>query len=364
MAFFSILECLGIGIGDEVILPAFTCSVMPNAVWRIGAVPVFADINPRFFGSGLKGIKAKISPRTKMIVAQHSFGIPCEIQAISELARNKNIFLLEDCAITFDSMVNGVKVGNFGDAAIFSTDHSKPLNTLIGGFLYTKNNSFFNKILRVTNNLMDLDQGHQERLFQRLLFEIKNYIPTRFNRIPFLSLKNKIIINKSKRQIFLDSDYGRSKTSGTYPYPAKMPAFLAQLGIFELLRWPEEKKRRKRILSRYLTLMSQSKLACNIPDIYSDSTFEITPLRYIFRHQRASEIISKMKKYIDTNLILFRQPIVCLSVDITEIGYKYGDCRNAESVCSSIINWPCVIPESEIDELFVIFKYFLINNGY
>ena len=63
-----------------------------------------------------------------MIVAQHSFGIPCEIQPIVNFAKKKNIFLLEDCALTMGSSIKGIKCGNFGDAALFSTDNTKLIN--------------------------------------------------------------------------------------------------------------------------------------------------------------------------------------------------------------------------------------------
>lgn len=71
MAFFTILKILNIGLGDKVILPGFTCSVMPNAVWRTGATPVFADIDLETFGSDARGIEKRITSRTKLVVAQH-----------------------------------------------------------------------------------------------------------------------------------------------------------------------------------------------------------------------------------------------------------------------------------------------------
>ena len=69
-----------------------------------------------------------------------------ELKPIVELATNNSIFLLEDCALTLGSSIDGVVCGNFGDAALFSTDHSKPLNTLTGGFIYTKDSELFKKI--------------------------------------------------------------------------------------------------------------------------------------------------------------------------------------------------------------------------
>ena len=139
---FSLMKILEIEEGDEVIL-RHTCSVMVNAVFRVGATPIFADIDRNTFGSSKIEIEKKISPSTKMIVAQHSFGIPCDIVPILELARSKGIFLLEDCAISFGSKINGVQIGNLGDASLFSIDHSKPLNACIGGLIYTNNISLF-----------------------------------------------------------------------------------------------------------------------------------------------------------------------------------------------------------------------------
>ena len=136
MAFFSLLKAFNVGVGDEVILPGFTCSVMPNAVLRTGAAPVFTDICRATFGSEAKAIRNRITSRTKVIVAQHSFGIPCQVDEIAELAKKHSILLIEDCALTIDSALDGVKVGNWGDAAIFSTDLSKKFKNVSGIFFY------------------------------------------------------------------------------------------------------------------------------------------------------------------------------------------------------------------------------------
>ncbi|MBW2599874.1 MAG: DegT/DnrJ/EryC1/StrS family aminotransferase, partial [Deltaproteobacteria bacterium] len=182
MAFYVLLKALGIGKGDEVILPAFTCSVMANAVWRTGATPVFSDIDLETFGSDAEAIERKITDRTKLVVAQHSFGIPCKIDRIVEIAGNRNIFVLEDCAITLDSSYKGIKVGNWGDAAIFSTDHSKPINTLTGGMLYTNNTDLFRKVRDEAKNAPHLDREQQERLIREVHAERVRCSPNRYAR--------------------------------------------------------------------------------------------------------------------------------------------------------------------------------------
>ena len=122
MGFFALMRVLGVKPGEEIILQGATCSVMVNAILRVGATPVYADIDLNTFGSCAQAIEKVITPKTRMIVAQHSFGIPCDIKPIVELAQSKKVFLLEDCALTLGSKVDGKKVGNFGDAALFSTD--------------------------------------------------------------------------------------------------------------------------------------------------------------------------------------------------------------------------------------------------
>ena len=148
---------------------------MANAIIRAGASPVYADIDPETFGSSAKAIKKVLTSQTKMIVAQHSFGIPCDIQPIVELAQAKNIFLLEDCALTLGSKLNNVVCGNFGNAALFSTDHSKPLNTLTGGLIYTQKKSLYKKLKAVQKNVPPLAKSKQHALWKQLLFERLKY---------------------------------------------------------------------------------------------------------------------------------------------------------------------------------------------
>ena len=138
MGFFVLMKVLGIGSGDEVVLCGSTCSVMPNAILKVGAKPVYSDVDKNTFGSCPRSIEACITPNTKLVVAQHSFGIPCDIDVIEKFCKDNGIFLVEDCALALGSKLREKNVGTFGDAAIFSTDHSKPINTIIGGLYILK----------------------------------------------------------------------------------------------------------------------------------------------------------------------------------------------------------------------------------
>jgi perosamine synthetase len=363
MAFYCLLKSLNIGNGDEVILPGFTCSVMPNAVWRTGAVPIFADIDKDTFGSDAIEIEKKITSRTKVIVAQHSFGIPCNIPEIVKTAKKYGIFVVEDCAICFDSTIDGIKVGNWGDAAIFSTDHTKPLNTLIGGFLYTKHTDCYNKLKKEFENIPDLSEGHQQRLYKQILFERENYKPENYPRMAIKNFIKSLLIKlriKQKEFIFLEDDYIKSvkqlSTGNNYPYPAKLPSFLAQIGIYELDYWDQEKKKRKALLKNYIKITEELGLNKLLPKAYYNPRLEIVPLRFVFEHPDAEKLKAKMERYVDVGWTWFRNPIICCPDGPESLGYKPESCKTGERAGKNIVNWPCVIPDKWHEKILCIYK--------
>ncbi|OGX48167.1 MAG: hypothetical protein A3G88_04050 [Omnitrophica WOR_2 bacterium RIFCSPLOWO2_12_FULL_63_16] len=133
MAFYAALEALGVGPGDEVIVPGYTCVVVPNAILYRGATPRYVDICRETFNMDPRQLEQAITPRTKVIVAQHTFGRPCEIDAITEIARRHRLVVIEDCAHAVGGSFRGQRLGTFGDVAFVSTDQSKVFSTSLGG---------------------------------------------------------------------------------------------------------------------------------------------------------------------------------------------------------------------------------------
>ena len=121
------LAALGIGPGDEVILPANTFIATAEGVSNVGATPVFADIDPATYNIDPTSLAERISPRTKAIIAVHLYGLPCDMDAITAIARDNRLLLVEDCAQAHGAKYKGRTVGTFGDAATFSFYPSKNL---------------------------------------------------------------------------------------------------------------------------------------------------------------------------------------------------------------------------------------------
>ncbi len=114
------LEALGIGSGDEVLVPAYTWISTASAVSRVGATPIFVDVHPDFYTINVNKIEAKITPNTKAIIPVHFYGLPADMAAILKIAATHNLKIIEDCAQAHNATINGKKVGSFGDMATYS----------------------------------------------------------------------------------------------------------------------------------------------------------------------------------------------------------------------------------------------------
>jgi perosamine synthetase len=131
------LATLGIGLGDEVIVPTLTYVATANTVAYTGATPVFVDSLPDTWQMDPADVRRKITGRTKAIMAVHLYGHPCDMDALAAIAREHRIFLVEDCAEAFGAYYKGRHVGGFGDIGAFSFFGNKTITTGEGGMLVT-----------------------------------------------------------------------------------------------------------------------------------------------------------------------------------------------------------------------------------
>lgn len=114
------LQALGIGPGDEVIVPANTFFATAEAVGNVGATVVFVDCEPHFYNIDVEKIEEKITPHTRAIIPVHLYGLTAEIDAIMDIARKHNLKVVEDCAQSHGADYKGQRTGTFGDIAAFS----------------------------------------------------------------------------------------------------------------------------------------------------------------------------------------------------------------------------------------------------
>jgi perosamine synthetase len=131
------VEALGIGPGDEVILPAFTIISCVLQIFRAGATPVLVDSNPLTWNMDVTQIEAKITPRTKAIMAVHIYGLPVDIGPVLDLCRRFGLKLIEDAAEMIGQTYRGKPCGSFGDISTVSFYPNKHITTGEGGMILT-----------------------------------------------------------------------------------------------------------------------------------------------------------------------------------------------------------------------------------
>lgn len=139
------LVALGIGAGDEVIVPTLTYIASVNSITYVGAKPIFCDSLRNTWQMDIDDVRKKITPRTRAIMAIHLYGHPCEMDELTALCKEYDLFLIEDCAEAIGSEYKGRKVGTFGDVSTFSFFGNKTITTGEGGMLVSNDETLIER---------------------------------------------------------------------------------------------------------------------------------------------------------------------------------------------------------------------------
>jgi dTDP-4-amino-4,6-dideoxygalactose transaminase len=151
-ALHATMLLLGIGEGDEVIVPSFTFIATANAPLFVGATPVFADIEEETYGLDPNNVIMKITEKTKAIIAVHVGGCPCKIKELKEIADDYGLFLIEDACEAMGAKIGNKKVGTFGDISIFSLCQNKLITTGEGGMLAFSKKIWYKGLKRIISH--------------------------------------------------------------------------------------------------------------------------------------------------------------------------------------------------------------------
>jgi len=154
------LATLGIGPGDEVIVPALTFVASANVVTYCGAKPIFVDSDPATWNIDPEKIKEKITDKTKAIIPVHLYGHPVDMDPIIEIARERGIYVIEDAAESHGAEYKGKRVGSFGDISCFSFYGNKILTTGEGGMCLTNNEELAERLKILKDHGMDLQKKY------------------------------------------------------------------------------------------------------------------------------------------------------------------------------------------------------------
>ena len=366
MGFYELMKTLSIGNGDEVIVNSGNCAVMINAILDRGAKPVYSDVDLDTFGSCPIEIEKKISPKTKMIVAQHSFGIPCKIDQIKDIASRYKIFLLEDCALALESKFKGIKLGNYGDASLFSFDHTKPLNGFSGGAIYTKQRALHEKLKLAHGKIGKLSKNKQKAMLKRHSLEQKLISSNNYKLLKLFDIIQSIISRFGIVSPYLNENSGLNNKNCSYTYPSKMPSFIANMLNEHIeITWEKLKRLREKNLNILINELGYTNFSNFLPDIYFDKNSKIVPLRLILYNKKGNYSVKKIfNNLLNIDEIWFKTPIVSSSLSVSEFGLNEKEFPKSVELGHQIINLPLDLNEKNLQDLIVRLKLLANNNKF
>jgi dTDP-3-amino-3,4,6-trideoxy-alpha-D-glucose transaminase len=204
-----LLRALGVGSGDEVIVPALTAGYTALAVLLAGATPVFADVDPETLTLAPPACEAAITGRTAAVVPVHLYGQPADLPALRAIARRRSLALVEDCCQAHLATCDGAPVGSFGAGGAFSFYPTKNLGALgDGGAVITNDASIATRIRRLRNGGQVNRYLHAEAGVNSRLDELQAAVLR--SRLPMLA-------GWTARRRALAASYRRRLTNGTGP---------------------------------------------------------------------------------------------------------------------------------------------------
>ena len=198
------LETLGVGKGDEVIVPDLTFAATINAVLYTGAKPVIVDVDKERWTISPDEISKAINPKTKAIIPVHVYGQPCEMDRIMEIAKKHNLYVVEDCAEAHGASFKGKKVGSFGDISIFSFFGNKIITTGEGGMCVTNSKKLDDKMRVLRDHGMNKEKRywHDHIGFNYRMTNLQAAIGcAQLERIEEIIAAHKEIENNYKKQL-------------------------------------------------------------------------------------------------------------------------------------------------------------------
>jgi len=333
----AILNSLGLEKDSEIMLQAFTCNATANPIIWNNFRPVYVDCNKETFNIDIEDLKRKITPKSRAVIVQHTFGLPAEMDSILDICRQNNLILIEDCAHSLGAEYKGKKVGTFSKVAFFSFSRDKVISSVYGGMVVTNDDNLAKKIkeYQEKSGYPSLGWIHQQ-LFHPVFM---NWLI-----LPTYKIFGKYILVLFQWLHILSKAVHWKEKRGMRPhyFPKRLPNALAILALNQFKKLERFNKYRKEIADFYRKELE------NTLFVLPPETEQIY-LRFAVKHQKAHEIIKKAWR---NNLLIgdwYTNPVAPYDTKLDKLQYKSGSCPNAEKLSGETLNLPTHINISKVE---------------
>jgi len=340
-AWLAILRALNLERGDEILIQAFTCNAVTNPILALGLKPVYVDIEKETLNLDPKDLEKKITHKSKVVLIQHTFGLPAKIEEILQICQRHNLILIEDCAHSLGATYKGQKIGTFSKAAFFSFGRDKIISSVYGGMATTDDPV-------LAENL----KNYQEKLkypgyfwvFQQLLHPILvEYLIKPLYRF---DKPGKYLLILFQKIGILSKGVTKKEKKGELPryIPQKMPNALAILVLNQMRKLKRFNEHRKEIAEIYKHELRNTGFISQKNQ--EGRIFMRYPL--ILERRDTDKILKEFRKkkvFLDDGWR--KTPIVPPDTNQKKMQYQSGSCKIAEFVAKYIVNLPTHINVSK-----------------
>ena len=327
---YALLEAWSVGPGDEVIVPAFTCVVVSNAILYRGAQPVYADVDRRTFNVLPESVEAKITKRTRLIMAQNTFGLSSDLNRLLKIARKHQILVVEDATHGFGSEYDGHLSGDLVQAAFFSTQWNKPFSTGIGGFTISQDLDLAKQLRKAEERYAQAPLSTRRSL-QWQYWARQNLLKP-WIYWPAVALYRRL----SAAGIVTGSSAGEELTSIMQPpdFLQKLSPEQAQIGLQSLKSLPKTLERRQEVGLRYRELLI--KLGKGSLEIPADRKHGFLKFPLLVKDRAAFLEIARQARIPLGDWML--SPIHPITTNWEQWRYQAGSCPNGEYLSQHVVN--------------------------
>jgi perosamine synthetase len=329
VALSAAIHALDLQPGDEVILPGYTCVVVPNAFHFSGIETVYSDIELNTYGLDATQLENKVTSKTRAILLHHLYGLVCrDYETILDIAKRRKLKVIEDCAQATGAEYKGLKVGNRGDIAFYSSEQSKIYNTIQGGMATTNDDKLAERLKEYYDKAPLPDASWTNKILHNVILNFyQSKHPQSYWMGDLVNLRygNKRISSTTQGEI-----------EGTQPsiYGMKMPASIATLGSNQLKKIDAYNDLRRKTIMRW-DHWAESK-GYNKPFVAIDSVPVFLRYPILVEPEKKKDLSWGLRELGLTPGVWFISPLHPSSQSIP-------DCPNSYKAVQQCINFPSLL---------------------
>lgn len=331
VALYAILRALDLPEGEEVILPGYTCVVVASAVQHAGLRPVYADIRPGKFNLDPKAVAAAVTPRSRVLLIQHTYGLPADLEALLAIADRHGLIVVEDCAHAISGGQRREPLGSFGHAAFFSSQWSKPYTTGLGGIAITANATLARRLQVLQREF------EQPALSRRLQLRLQYTLYSRLFSPALYWGSQRLLHTLSQRGLFVGSS-SQAELQGERPYDLqwRMAGFQKRIGRQQLVRLAAMQQHRRKLAQLYLRELQRAGWPVTVA-----GEDEHVLLRLPVQVQAKERLLQQAQRQRFELGSWFETPLHPIPLDQhRDLAYTPGCCPVAEHAARTTINLP------------------------